>query len=95
MYKKENKRSLKSPLYLQSRPKKTKKSLLFSTVSMPFLKVTNGTMSNNYVELQKPFIKSARIQEDAGSKKSDRPNRNLKLMKKQTQKQKNSGLKNY
>ena len=95
MYKKENKRSLKSPLYLQSRPKKTKKLLLFSTVSMPFLKVTNGTMLNDYVELQKPFIKSARIQADAGSKKSDRPNRNLKLMKKQTQKQKNSGLKNY
>ena len=44
MYKKENKRSLKSPLYLQSRSKKNKKSLLFSTTSMPFLKITNGKM---------------------------------------------------
>lgn len=44
MYKKENKRSLKSSTYFQSRAKKNKKSLLFSSTSSPLLKVVNGNV---------------------------------------------------
>lgn len=71
MDKKENKRSMKLSPYFQYRPKKAKKSVLFSPTSSPSLRFHQNNMLKKNTGKTANLVRSQRICQDIRSENKD------------------------